>query len=532
MAANKVHCPLCHAVLKSSKPIPAGSRVKCLKCGEPFVVAAEAPAPLMSVGVAPPPGTKPNPPAHSPVAVAPSKPASAPHSPPPSPGGLSLGRLGTVLAALLLYLALGTGLGYYCFAVSQKGGPAATAQGPGGESPGPASQPNPGSQPAVQHSSLPEEEQVRINQAIVRAVRYLKTSQQSSGTWSPGRHAVGFAALPGLTLLEAGVPLGDPNVQKAAEFVRKQAPRLQDTYQLALAILFLDRLGTREDRELIRAMALRLIAGQTPTGGWHYNCPLLNPDQEQQLLALLEALKTQTPAEWKSKQSAESQQLNRTLGNLAVLRDIENLKDESFRAWQGDNSNTQFAILGLWAARRYEVPLDRTVMLMVKHFRTTQRADGSWSYHPGHNVSRYPTMTCAGLLGLAIGHGLAAEIKKDGDPDHDPAIEKALAHLGKNIGQPTRQRKGIPIIDLYYLWSVERVGVLYNRQVIGDRDWYAWGAEMLLANQTENGNWQGGGYPGSSPPIDTCFAVLFLKQANLAKDLTSKLQGVGARRGS
>ena len=31
------------------------------------------------------------------------------------------------------------------------------------------------------------------------------------------------------------------------------------------------------------------------------------------------------------------------------------------------------------------------------------------------------------------------------------------------------------------------------------------------------------GYHGSGPQIDTCFALLFLKRANLARDLTRKL---------
>ena len=33
-----------------------------------------------------------------------------------------------------------------------------------------------------------------------------------------------------------------------------------------------------------------------------------------------------------------------------------------------------------------------------------------------------------------------------------------------------------------------------------------------------------GNYPDAHAIIDTCFALLFLKQANLARDLTGKLQ--------
>lgn len=36
--------------------------------------------------------------------------------------------------------------------------------------------------------------------------------------------------------------------------------------------------------------------------------------------------------------------------------------------------------------------------------------------------------------------------------------------------------------ELYYLWSVERVAMLYNLQLIGQKDWYRWGADHLIAH--------------------------------------------------
>jgi len=83
---------------------------------------------------------------------------------------------------------------------------------------------------------------------------------------------------------------------------------------------------------------------------------------------------------------------------------------------------------------------------------------------------------------------------------------------------------------LYYLWSLERVGVLYKLHAMDGKDWYAWGEKMLLDNQEPNGSWQVGGYPGSSPTIDTCFALLFLKRVNLTSDLTDKLHMAIAER--
>ena len=37
-----------------------------------------------------------------------------------------------------------------------------------------------------------------------------------------------------------------------------------------------------------------------------------------------------------------------------------------------DNSNTQFALLALWAAQRYDVPMERTLRLLVQRFQLSQ----------------------------------------------------------------------------------------------------------------------------------------------------------------
>ena len=75
--------------------------------------------------------------------------------------------------------------------------------------------------------------------------------------------------------------------------------------------------------------------------------------------------------------------------------------------------------------------------------------------------------------------------------------------------------------DLYFLWSLERVGVVYNLQKVGNVDWYAWGSAVIVDFQNPNdGSWRA----GNGPIPDTCFALLFLKRVNVVEDLTSKLR--------
>jgi hypothetical protein len=447
----------------------------------------------------------------------------------------------------------------------------------------------------AQNAWLPPAEQDAVNKAIDRGVALLKERQMDSGAW-PGFgngsfHHVGLSALPGLTLLECGVPPSDEHIQKAASHVRDAIPTLTATYELALSILFLDRLGEERDRPLIRSMALRLVAGQSEAGGWTYQCPIMSTRDEENMLTILRHQQPAAPGDDiyaekpalsgttagdtrgpdKTTQTTEptspppsgstfplrpqprtnpdgsamplparpsADDARRALNDLPKpLRQAPAFHDPSrseatHRADRSDNSNTQFAILGVWTARRHGVPMERTVARITRRFRDSQAPNGGWHYAyivPGRGST--PAMTGAGLLGLAVGLGLAnPDFAPDQarTPPRNAAVERGLQALAESIGQPleARRRGRWPNVNLYFLWTVERVGVLYNLRKIGGKDWYAWGAQMLLDSQNDDGSWHTGGYPGSVPTVDTCFALLFLKRANLVQDLTKQLEFV------
>src|SRR5262249_12550674 len=99
-------------------------------------------------------------------------------------------------------------------------------------------------------NALSKEEQEKVNKAIDKGVAYLKKEQLANGSWGHS-HVVGYTALPGLVLLECGVKPDDPAIRKAAKAVREAVPKLTATYELGLAILFLDRLGDKQDDPLI-----------------------------------------------------------------------------------------------------------------------------------------------------------------------------------------------------------------------------------------------------------------------------------------
>src|SRR5206468_12811238 len=70
--------------------------------------------------------------------------------------------------------------------------------------------------------------------------------------------------------------------------------------------------------------------------------------------------------------------------------------------------------------------------------------------------------------------------------------------------------------NYYYLYALERVGMLYGTPSIGTHDWYAEGSRKLLELQQSDGSWwdrvDGNKHQGGASR-DTCFALLFLKRA-------------------
>lgn len=427
------------------------------------------------------------------------------------------------------------------------------------------SQDNPAAAPVVVADNA---QQQQINDAIEKGVAYLRAAQYPTGTWTknpdntPQTYSVGYAALGGLTLLECQVPAGDPVVQKAAAFVRSTpiTDRLHRNYQMACAVLFLDRLGDPQDRTLIQSYALHLVAGQTVRGGWTYDSPDLSHAELQQLLNFLEATRLpvaelRSPLEKKNAPGADtlaepaakkSAARPKTVASKAVLQPLQTLsrhvlnipvvyrhyfpkgtppeprqKDFLVSLMPDDNSNAQFALLALWTARRHGVPTERSLIAAAQKFFTTQNEDGGWGYTgTGSGIIQIthstPAMTSVGLLGLAMGYAVMPAAPPAGKLPEIPAIAKALTKLGKHVDAEDMK-------NFYFLWSVERVAMLYNLKTIGSRDWYDVGVKMLLPIQRKEGNWAMNKYSGSTPVLDTCFALLFLKRSNLVQDLSDRL---------
>ena len=391
-----------------------------------------------------------------------------------------------------------------------------------------------------------------IESARLKGVEYLKSEQYDDGSWELDGHEVGITALCALALIENGVPITDEVIEKANRFVNKGFEEEQGTDNIAMAILFLSRVGDRDSRPHIRDLAARLIAGQNVEGGWGDTCPLVN---------------------------------------AGILSNPE--ERPKLQPGVGDNRYTQFAVLGLWASSHYGVDITKTMSLVSDRFIETQREDGGWplvceewtkllaeaegktgagktseveaekqkeaapvtkpkpklkkkdekskekgkrkgkdddssdvatsplggkggllggseetptvapefrstptEYQPSN-----PSMTFAGLYSLAVAHAAVIQ-EKHNKPRIAPKAGAAAAPTAQDdslMSDPSFvdglkkanefASKLSAKSSRHFLWSVERLGVALGAEKFGETDWFNQGATALLASQEKNGSW-------------------------------------------
>ena len=323
-----------------------------------------------------------------------------------------------------------------------------------------------------------------VKQAIDRGRRFLINEQAQDGSWvaDPSIEVrAGITSLCILSLLNSGMSPQDPPVRRGLQYLRSissdhLAPAYE-TYQVSLIIMALSAAKEKVDAVRIASLAQRLEDGQITegnVGAWSYG-----------------------------------------------LRNSRNPG--------GDQSNTQFAILGLREAVEAGASVSRQTWERARdYWERNQNSDGGWGYMLGGagglggNPPSRGSMTVAGVASLSITQQMLqtdAGVAADGtppccdDPATDKAIQNGITWLGRSFSVHQNPGAGGHAWMLYYIYGIERAGRLTGQRFFGDHDWYREGTSMLLATQTVvDGSWVGTGTQESHPVCGTSLALLFLSK--------------------
>lgn len=325
-------------------------------------------------------------------------------------------------------------------------------------------------------------------------------------------HDPGHLALILFTLFKAGRDLSNPVVARAWEDLKRR--EINETYHLACALLAMEALfappGERE----------RLLTGE------------IDRPRTREL-------------------SADDRRLVQGWTDQLLENGDHTIRVERRRRWRYhrndgyDNSNTQYALLGLYAAilcgaevpdelwtaairheladlqdtsrkrRRLVVTTHRDLEKLARtpqHTKARSRPlkPGAWGYHAGAEPTG--SMTTAGVTALAIceaalsrGGRVPSELRSK----IENARSRGLLWLSErltvraNPGDSDTWRGRLH----YYLYGLERTCEFLQIARLDNRDWYFEGAMQLLLTRDSRRDdvWR--------RTTDTCFAVLFLKKA-------------------
>lgn len=349
----------------------------------------------------------------------------------------------------------------------------------------------------------PEAFRKRVDEAVDKGVDFLFARQRADGSWATASrllekgHELGVTALGTLACLAGGVRGDDRRIERAFAWLRKQ--ELRKVYDVSVLMMALHARysGPTKDAKLDRYGKLRT---QDPC-----TSHMSKADKAWMQRCIDFLLEHQAGGHWRYPEDGL------------------------------DLSNTQYALLGLWAASRcgFDIP-DRVWFDSLSWLLTWQEKTGlpvqlqinevrgryriTWKEKAKARGFRYRqenpvtgSMTSAGLAGIAICQDELWSSRRFKAPLRKRtrrAIRDALAWLQKHFDVTKNPGEVGGGWHYYYLYGLERAGVIARQRFVGKHDWYLEGATWLLDKQRTDGSWT-----REDTLIDSAFAILFLKRS-------------------
>jgi len=396
---------------------------------------------------------------------------------------------------------------------------------------------------AQARQEAPKVEQSKVDEAIKKGVGWLKKLTQDHlirGEGFGGQRQNCELVLWTYVHAYPDILPTDPEFKTLLDDMLKRP--LEQTYCVALQAMILEELHRVDYHARLKQCAQFLVDNQCANGQWSYGEPTAfaqeTPAPKGVATQGKEAREFQDPAARGPKPAVK------TRARVEVRRHGP--------AW-GDNSNSQYAALGMRACYDAGIQIPAAVTdKAIDGYRKSQKpgegppikiemkdpaapAPGKtavapvyaaepqgWCYegHSGHGDHKaYGSMSAGSVGSLAIwlyikddDWGKAeSRLKRSWRKDKD--VLEGMAWLAKNFSvtcnpgpyEHDNNAMNSPHQHRYYLYALERAGMLYGTERIGSHDWYEEGAKVLVESQRGDGAW------GNT--ADTCFAILFLRRA-------------------
>ncbi|HUW56347.1 MAG TPA: DUF4159 domain-containing protein [Planctomycetota bacterium] len=348
-------------------------------------------------------------------------------------------------------------------------------------------------QPVLADKSVDE-----IRAAIEAGVEHLIAMQQEDGSWKEpdvqhggAGYDVGRTALATLALLHSRSPRANTAIHKGLTFIVQQWPEAK-TYTAGCVQQCLYQAGVDRYRKHLSMYGWMLAKSQKVFG--------------EQAGCFSYGL-YQFPKDFDKRKNYEP--------------------PRGLLSGRGDNSNTQFGILGLAYSVKSGVQIPKIVWRRAqKYYIGAQHQDGGWDYQsdayrmaqgqdPAARAGAQPrpsshNMTFAGTISLYIANEMlyAGTHDQCKPPPMSKPVEKGMEWVGKNWSNGQAP---------YGWYALERLGILSGYSEFGGHDWYQTGADQLCGRVS-------GGMGGSMP--DLAFGILFLSRG-LEPIIINKLRRSG-----
>ncbi len=367
----------------------------------------------------------------------------------------------------------------------------------------------------------PGPDPAQVASAIDKGMRFLKgDGVQASPQVKPTKGGAGTNELKMLTFLHGGLPESDPALQELVRWALQA--ELLKTYNVSLLAMALEELNRVTHQQKIWQCAQFLVDNMAPNGEWGYGEPttyvepVTTPSAPRRSTPTAPAPRARQTGKVRDFDSPDPARRTKPPVTrwLPVKKQREGLNPH-------DNSNTQYAALGLRASHDSGIVLPKELIeRAMKWWHDTQLGSSpggkpdpggkgapvaseggaaGWSYTDTGRA--YGSMTVGGLGSLAIYHHILGQ-----DWRKDPAVQKGVEWIAQNFSVTENPRKADSLYYHYYLYGLERAGILYGTETFGTHAWYAEGARELLRAQKADGSWGDG-------VVETCFAILFLRRA-------------------